>query len=112
MTEIERTRCKARAAFFKALSHPVRLLILVKAAERPRCITELAGITEKKEATVSKHVAILKEAGCLVGERKGPQVFCHVENLELVRVWKITDRCIHHKLRRSRRRPARASLGH
>jgi ArsR family transcriptional regulator len=55
----------ARAALFKALGHPVRLLILNLVKMRPRHTEELASILLLKPATVSFHLSQLHEAGLL-----------------------------------------------
>lgn len=56
---------EARALLFKALGHPVRLLILNLALARPRHGEELAAILNLSPATVSHHLAKLAEAGLL-----------------------------------------------
>jgi ArsR family transcriptional regulator len=56
---------EARAALFKALGHPVRLLILNLVKMRPRHTEELASILLLKPATVSFHLSQLQEAGLL-----------------------------------------------
>ena len=58
-----------RADFFKALGHPVRLLILNLVRQKPRHGEELALILSLNPATVSHHLAILAEAGILVSRR-------------------------------------------
>jgi ArsR family transcriptional regulator, arsenate/arsenite/antimonite-responsive transcriptional repressor len=55
----------ARAQFFKALAHPVRLLILNLVKIKPRHGEELAAILNLNPATVSHHLSILSEAGLL-----------------------------------------------
>jgi hypothetical protein len=56
---------EARAALFKALGHPVRLLILNLVRMRPRHTEELATILLLKPATVSFHLSQLHGAGLL-----------------------------------------------
>jgi len=56
---------EARAALFKALGHPVRLLILNLVKMRPRHTEELASILLLKPATISFHLSQLQEAGLL-----------------------------------------------
>ena len=56
---------EARAALFKALGHPVRLLILNLIRMRPRHTEELAAILLLTPATVSFHLAQLHAAGLL-----------------------------------------------
>ena len=60
---------EARAALFKALGHPVRLLILNLVQMRPRHTEELATILLLKPATVSFHLAQLSHAGLLESKR-------------------------------------------
>jgi ArsR family transcriptional regulator len=56
---------ETRAALFKALGHPVRLLILNLVKMRPRHTEELATILLLKPATVSFHLSQLTRAGLL-----------------------------------------------
>ena len=60
---------EARAALFKALGHPVRLLILNLVKMRPRHTQELATILTLNPATVSFHLSQLSKAGLLESEK-------------------------------------------
>lgn len=56
---------EARAQMFKALGHPVRLLIVNLTSEKPRHGEELAAILQLKPATISHHLGQLANAGLL-----------------------------------------------
>lgn len=56
---------EARAQLFKALGHPMRLLILNLISHKPRHGQELAAILNIGAATVSHHLSKLAEAGLL-----------------------------------------------
>jgi ArsR family transcriptional regulator, arsenate/arsenite/antimonite-responsive transcriptional repressor len=56
---------EARAGFFKALGHPVRLLILNLLKAKPRHGEELAAILKLNPATISHHLSILSGVGLL-----------------------------------------------
>jgi hypothetical protein len=56
---------EARAELFKALGHPVRLLIMNLVEMRPRHGEELATILKLKPATISHHLVKLADAGLL-----------------------------------------------
>lgn len=58
-----------RADLFKALGHPVRLLILNLVHARPRHGEELALILSLNPATVSHHLTQLVEAGLLTSQK-------------------------------------------
>jgi len=60
---------EARADLFKALGHPVRLLILNLVLARPRHGEEMATILSLNPATISHHLSLLAAAG-LVRSRK------------------------------------------
>jgi ArsR family transcriptional regulator, arsenate/arsenite/antimonite-responsive transcriptional repressor len=56
---------EARARLFKALGHPVRLLIVNLVQMKPRHGEELATILNLNPATISHHLSQLSEAGLL-----------------------------------------------
>jgi DNA-binding HxlR family transcriptional regulator len=56
---------EAKASLFKALGHPIRLLILNLVERKPRHGEELAAILNLNPATISHHVAKLTAAGLL-----------------------------------------------
>ncbi len=69
-------RYEARAAVFKALAHPSRLLIVDKLSKcEERCVCELTEMVGADMSTVSKHLSILKEAGIVSVEKRGSMVF-------------------------------------
>ena len=69
MRENQTANFEMRAEFFKALGHPVRLLILNLVQARPRHGEELALILSLNQATISHHLALLVEAGLLSSQR-------------------------------------------
>jgi ArsR family transcriptional regulator len=60
---------EARAKVAKALAHPSRLMILEALKARELCVCALTELVEADQSTVSKHLAVLKNAG-LVDDRK------------------------------------------
>jgi ArsR family transcriptional regulator, arsenate/arsenite/antimonite-responsive transcriptional repressor len=59
-----------RAALFKALGHPARLLILNLVRMQPRHGEELAAILGLTPATVSHHLSKLADVGLLTSEKE------------------------------------------
>lgn len=68
-------RFAARARVIKALAHPTRLFIVEELARGEHCVCELREMVGADLSTVSKHLAVLKNAGILTDERRGAQVF-------------------------------------
>jgi ArsR family transcriptional regulator len=62
---------EARAAVIKALAHPSRVLLVDALEAGKRCVGELTGLVGADISTVSKHLAILKDAGIVEAEKRG-----------------------------------------
>jgi DNA-binding transcriptional ArsR family regulator len=73
---------------FKALSDPKRLSLLVRLAEErePRTVGFVAGGSGVDLSVVSRHLAILREAGVIQCTKRGKEVYCSVQTSALVRV--------------------------
>lgn len=65
----------ARAAVVKALAHPTRLFIVDELGRGERCVCELQEMIGADFSTVSKHLAVLRNAGVVEDEKRGLQVF-------------------------------------
>ena len=70
---------EARADVFKALGHPSRLAIVDALADGERCVCELNEAVDADLSTVSRHLAVLRNAGILSSEKRGNQVFYRLE---------------------------------
>ena len=68
-------RLQVRAAIVKAMAHPTRLFIVDELSRKERCVCELRDMVGADISTVSKHLSVLKNAGILVDEKRGNQVF-------------------------------------
>lgn len=68
------------AAFAKAIGHPVRVQILRMLAERQaRMCCHIVDELPLAQSTVSEHLRILRSAGLVQANEKGPQVgYCIV----------------------------------
>ena len=60
---------KARVRVMKALSSPVRLMIVDELSRGERCMCELQPMFPMNKSTLSRHVTELKNVG-IVGERR------------------------------------------
>lgn len=69
----DRLRRVARVA--QALSHPSRLQIVEALEDGERCVCMIQPLIGLDMSTVSKHLAVLREAGLVEDERRGAMVF-------------------------------------
>ena len=75
MSKKTQERLKAQAGVLKALAHPTRLLLVEELACKTRCVRELTDAAGLDISTVSKHLALLRNAGIVEDEKRGLQVF-------------------------------------
>lgn len=59
----------------KALADPNRLRILLALRDRPLCVCQIVGLVELAPSTVSKHLAVLEQAGFLEAQKEGRWIF-------------------------------------
>ncbi len=75
MKKSEKGLLEAKANVLKALGHPTRLWLAEQLAEGEKCVCELAGQVDADFSTVSKHLAVLKQAGVVADQKRGKQVY-------------------------------------
>ncbi|MHC2069617.1 ArsR/SmtB family transcription factor [Bremerella sp. T1] len=66
---------EARAKVAKAMAHPSRLFMLDLLGQRDMCVQELTQNVGCDQSTVSKHLAVLKDAGLIEARREGTSNF-------------------------------------
>jgi len=66
---------EARARVLKAMAHPSRLFIIEELEKGERCVCELTDMIGADVSTVSKHLSVLKQAGIVVDDKRGNQVY-------------------------------------
>ena len=65
----------AQARIFKALGHPSRLLMLDALRDGEKCVCDLQALVGDNISTVSKHLAVLREAGIVAHEKRGANIY-------------------------------------
>lgn len=68
-------RLEAQARVIKALAHPTRLFLVEELCREERCVCDLAEMVGSDVSTVSKHLALLRQAGIVEDDKRGKQVF-------------------------------------
>lgn len=83
----KRERYEARARIAKAMAHPSRLLLLEALEVKERCVCELTELVGADQSTVSKHLALLKQAGLVEDRKEGVMVYYRVKVCCLAGFW-------------------------
>lgn len=78
---------RQKAELLKALGHPVRLCIVRGLIRQEGLnVSQLQSCLEKPQSTISQHLAKLRAAGIIAGERQGLEVYYRVISAEARKV--------------------------
>ncbi|MDF2536475.1 MAG: transcriptional regulator, ArsR family [Bacillales bacterium] len=72
-----------KSELLKAIAHPVRLCIIRGLINQQCNVTKMQECLNLPQSTVSQHLAKLKSAGIIEGERKGLEVCYKVVNKQM-----------------------------
>jgi ArsR family transcriptional regulator len=62
---------KNGAQVFKALAHPIRLLIVEKLLEEEKCVNDIHDLVDVSQPNISQHLNILRFSGIVDFRQKG-----------------------------------------
>ena len=68
-----------RCRIIKAMSHPVRLMIVEVLREGESSFSKINELFESDKSTISKHLLVLKEAGIVSSKRSGADMIYKLE---------------------------------
>ena len=74
---------KPQAKIFKALTHPVRLAILNILRNGEECVCHMEAVLGYRQAYISQHLMLLREAGLIQDRRDGWNIFYRVTKPEV-----------------------------
>ena len=82
--------------FFKALCDPNRIALLARLSKcrRPCSVGELTGCCGVDVSVVSRHLAMLRDAGILAAEKRGKEVYYTVRCQEMASTLRSIADCI------------------
>ena len=85
---------EAEAHFFKLLVHPARLEILTELRQEEACVCHLEAKLGYRQAYISQHLMVLREAGVLQDRREGWNIFYRVIKPEIFQVMDTVSRLL------------------
>jgi len=92
-------RYQARAVIAKALAHPSRQFILDALADGELCVCDLTELVGADQSTVSKHLAILKQAGIVDDRKDGVKTMYRLKVRCLQGIWECIESVLHENLK-------------
>ena len=94
-----RRRYEARARIAKALAHPSRLLMLDALVDGELCVCELTELVGADQSTVSKHLAVLRQAGIVTDRKEGTMTFYSLKIACLQGFWECIESVLKENLK-------------
>lgn len=85
-TKTDLSHQETQAAFFKLLTHPVRIAILQILAQEEACVCHLEAVLGYRQAYLSQQLAVLRESGLIVDRRDGWNVFYQLKDRKVLDV--------------------------
>ena len=77
---------QASADLFKVMSHPARLTILSVLRDGEQCVCHIEAMLKMRQAYISQHLKILKDANIVSVRRDGWNMYYHVTYPEIFTV--------------------------
>ncbi|MCK4856701.1 MAG: winged helix-turn-helix transcriptional regulator [candidate division Zixibacteria bacterium] len=71
------------AEIFKALGDETRVKIMLMLNTRSRSVSEIVDFFNLSQPTISRHLALLKQAGLVAAKREGQQVIYSLDEKQL-----------------------------
>ena len=80
------TLFEVQAELCRAMGNPLRMEIMHWLRERPLSVNDIAIATHQHQATISRNMAILRNASIVITHREGNNILYQVANPKLVSV--------------------------
>jgi len=69
------SRALRATGLLKAMSNPVRLMVLCQLAESEKSVGELERVVDVSQSALSQHLALLRSRGLVTSRRSGQTIF-------------------------------------
>ena len=81
-TTTQETITEELSQYFKILAHPVRLEILLEISRGEACVCHLEAMSGQRQAYISQHLMVLRDAGLLDTRQEGRYVYYSLRDPE------------------------------
>ncbi|MHB2025742.1 MAG: ArsR/SmtB family transcription factor [Elusimicrobiota bacterium] len=92
---------KIKADFLKCLAHPVRLAIIEHLKSKESSVGEIVTTLGVEQSGISKHLAILRQAGILTSRQEKVTVYYSIRDKDIFNVLRPIAEILRKKLRES-----------
>jgi len=82
---------KLKSDLFKALAHPVRLAIIEQLKNGERSVGQIVTANGVEQSSISKNLAVLKNAGILSSRQEGVTVYYGVRDQDIFKILRVVS---------------------
>jgi ArsR family transcriptional regulator len=82
----QQTIFEIQAELCRCMSNPVRIMILHTLRPGPMRVTEIAAAAGQPQATISRHLAVLRSHGIVSTHPEGQERICEIANPKIVHI--------------------------
>ncbi|MCD6412798.1 MAG: winged helix-turn-helix transcriptional regulator [Elusimicrobia bacterium] len=82
---MKKDKFKKFSVIFRALSHPVRLMIVDELLTNKKCVTEIKDLLKVRQPNISQHLLILRMNGIVDYEQAGKMKCYFLKNPRLIK---------------------------
>ena len=83
-----------QADILKGLAHPLRVAILDFLRDKPQCVCDIAEHVDSERSNISRHLAVMVNAGVLKYHKKGLKVIYELNMPCVLRFFSCLSACI------------------
>ena len=91
------------AEMCKTFSNPIRLEILDLLGDGELTVSQLVEKTRLGQANVSQHLAVMKNAGAVVAERRGSNIYYKIASPKVMKAFDIIREVVGERLAKSKK---------
>jgi ArsR family transcriptional regulator len=96
--QVDKKIYKLHAELCKTLANPTRLEILSLLRDGEKSVTELTALTGVRQATISQHLAVLRQRGVVSTRKDGVNIFYKIANPKIVKACDIIREALFEQL--------------
>jgi ArsR family transcriptional regulator len=84
-TQVDKRIYELHAELCKTLANPIRLEILSLLRDGERSVSELTALTGDRQATISQHLAVLRQRRVVSTRKRGANIFYKIANPKIIK---------------------------
>jgi len=87
----------------KTFTAPIRLMIIEQLEDGQKTVSEMESALKIRQATLSQHLAVLRERGIVVSQRQGQNIFYNISNPKILKACRLMKEVLLERIKQNSR---------